>query len=80
MEDWKVENGRLTMEGRPGTGDGRPETGEKLFSVHDGDPPFVGDEAEALIVSEQMFGFQGFIIQVFPPNTQPPIWRFYLQF
>jgi hypothetical protein len=29
-----------------------------LLSVH-GDPPFVGDGAEALIVSEQVFDFQG---------------------
>jgi hypothetical protein len=34
--------------------------GKKLFSVHGGDPPFVGkDDAEALTVSEQMFSFQG---------------------
>ena len=36
-----------------------------------GDPPFVGDDAEALKVSEQMFGFQGSLYK-FPPKHATP--------
>jgi hypothetical protein len=36
-----------------------------------GDPPFGGDDAEALTVSEQMFGFQGSLYK-FPPKDATP--------
>ena len=36
-----------------------------------GDPPFGGDDAEALTVSEQMFGFQGQLYK-FPPRIRKP--------
>jgi hypothetical protein len=37
-----------------------------------GDPPFVvSDDAEALTVSEQMFGFQGSLYK-FPPRSATP--------
>jgi hypothetical protein len=42
-----------------------------LFGVHDGDPPFVGDDVEALTVSEQMFGLQGSLYK-FPPQIRNP--------
>jgi hypothetical protein len=51
LERWNVDSGRCKMQDRQWlTGDRGRETGEKLFGVHDGDPPFVGkDDADASI-------------------------------
>jgi hypothetical protein len=46
-----------------------------------GDPPFIGgDEAEALTVSEQMFGLQGSLYKISPQFLKIEFADFGLQF
>jgi hypothetical protein len=45
------------------TGDGGRETGEKLFRVHDEDPPFVGSDDA---------GCPGYLYTTFPRDSSRP--------